>query len=93
MGGYCVTIMGYLQQSHNAMAGSGIDHTLKEIGDYLQGFDSSMVDGQSNADLLYSAGKDLLRVRVDLGYGNDKEADRAAFLAKFRKIQAICGTN
>lgn len=93
MGGYCVSISDFVDQSFAAMAGAGDYRTLQEIGDFLQSFDSSMVGSQSNADLLYSAGNDLLRVRVDLGKGIDKEADRAAFLAKARKIDSICGAD
>ena len=101
MGGYCVTIMSYLQQSVNVMAGAGttstpgdILSTLKENGDKLsKGFDSSMVDTQSNADLLYQAGNALLRIRVDVENGNATSADSSEFLAKFKKIKAICGTN
>jgi hypothetical protein len=101
MGGYCVTIMSYLQQSVNVMAGAGTTYTeadlmstLKENGDKLsQGFDASMVDTQTNADLLYAAGNALLRIRVDVENGTATSADSSEFLAKFKEIKAICGSN
>jgi hypothetical protein len=98
LGGYCPAVMRYLNDAVQVMGGAGETTTaddivpvLKDSGEKLsQGFDTNMVDTASNVALLNNAGKDLLRIRVDILNGDDVEADASRFMDRYNKINSMC---
>jgi hypothetical protein len=100
LGGYCLSVMGYLDNAVQVMAGAGTTTTeadilpvLKEEGDKLyRGFDTTMVDTAANVALLNNSGNDLLRIRVDIINGDDTSPDTKLFVSRYRKIKKMCAS-
>jgi len=98
LGGSCQSVMRYLNKAVVVLGGAGETTTMDDILPVLQnsgemltgGFGSEDLGGMSNYNLVNGAGKDLLRMRVDLIDGTDVSEDSASFLEGFNTIKAMC---
>lgn len=98
LGGSCQSVMRYLNKAVIVLGGAGETTTIDDILPVLQnsgelltgGFGSEDLGGMANYNLVNGAGKDLLRLRVDLVNGNDITQDSNSFLNGYNTIKAMC---
>ena len=98
LGGSCQSVMRYLNKAVIVLGGAGETTTIDDIlpvlqnsGDLLTGgYGSDDLGGMANYNLVNGAGKDLLKLRVDLVEGYDITEDSASFLDRYTKIKAMC---
>jgi hypothetical protein len=98
LGGSCQSVMRYLNKAVIALGGAGETTTIDDLLPILQnsgemltgGFGSEDLGGMANYNLVNGAGKDLLRMRVDLVEGNDPSEDSTSFLNGYNTIKEMC---